>query len=105
MIASSWKTAAKDITYGFRSPELRKCIAENIDPEYAGKITLIFNETEEQSNFNITPSFWRKCPEVRGNNIKAYFQQIRQLNWPPYKTYKYEIIYLGGKHFEVKKKP
>jgi len=55
-------------------------------------------------SFELTPSFWRKCPEFRDRGepvIREWLQRNRSLKWPLRQPPKLEFISLGNGKFRL----
>jgi len=57
----------------------------------------------EPVTFPLSPSFWRKCPEIRGRTIKAWLKKEGHLGWPDGRPPKFELRPIGGNRFRLVK--
>ena len=45
-------------------------------------VQFIFEGSGNPVEVNITPSFWRSCPELQSKEIGLWFNQLGCANWP-----------------------
>jgi hypothetical protein len=55
-------------------------------------------------SFDLTPGFWKDCPEFRDSGTAAIRDWLRKhhaLNWPKGQPPRYQLVPLGGKRFRL----
>ena len=97
MRASAWNDGKS--TYGIRvgKPNRDKYFNsdwETIEVELDGRF----------HTFNLTPSFWRDCPEFRDRGrpiIREWLRRHHSLRWPRGQPPRFELVPLGGGRFRL----
>ena len=64
-------------------------------------VTLHLQGYDEPVNVTITPSFWRRCSELRSTDIGRWLIQKRYAPWEKGNPPQFRITQKGGKVFEV----
>jgi hypothetical protein len=92
MQASAWNDGKN--TYGIRVGKPNR--EKYFDPEWK-KIEIEIDG--HFHTFDLTPSFWRNCPEFRDSGepvIREWLQRNHSLEWPRYQPPKVELVPLAG---------
>jgi hypothetical protein len=82
MIVSAWKNGGSQesgTTYGLRVGIPNR--KEFFRREWR-VVSLIFEDAHDPIEVEVTPGFWRKCPELRSKEIKTWLARIEKLTWP-----------------------
>ena len=104
MIVTAWKNGRHNKTgagYGFRLkiPD-RNTVFKN-DWE---SILLTLDDATEPFEVKITPSFWRRCCELRSKEIGLWLIWLMKkglVNWPKGNPPKFSMETISEKHFTV----
>lgn len=101
MIVSAWKGGK--YSYGFR---IRTSVVKGSDrDEHFDSswefVYLKLPDENEELKVKITPSFWRKCPELRNGSIREWLRKMGLVPWPYRKPPKFNLTQLKGNQFEI----
>ena len=103
MIVSGWNNGSPDnrtgVGYGIRMS--RGDRDEYFDPEWSS--VMIELEGMGETEVNVTPSFWRRCTELRKADIGKWLVERGLAPWPRGKPPRLELVPAGERRFNLRR--
>ena len=95
-----WRNGKKDSSTGYGLCVSKKY--RNLFPKNWANIivTICYENESETITFNLKDTFWTKCPDLKNNSVRKWFELSGIIHWSERKP-ELKTTYLGENEFRV----